>query len=98
MSISKDRLAALIKEAADPNKAPLALQALTDEVGGLIDEHATATATIAERDGTIAQLRDTNMQLFLRQTGNPQGAEPEKEETPDETFDRLFTNAVLKKE
>ena len=24
--------------------------------------------------------------------------EPEKEETPDETFDRLFTNAVLKKE
>ena len=98
MSISKDRLAALIKEAADPNKAPLALQALTDEVGGLIDEHAAETPAIAGRHGAVAQLRDTKMQLSWRQTGNPQGAEPEKEEPPDETFDRLFTNAVLKKE
>lgn len=95
MALSKEKLNQLLKEATNPDKAPLALQQLTDEVSGLIDEHAAATATLGEKDNTIAQLRDTNMQLFLRTTGNPEQTQVEKEKTPDELFDELFTNAVI---
>lgn len=98
MAFTKDQLAALLKDAADPNKAPLALQQLSESVGGLIDEHATATATIAERDRTIGQLRDTNMALFLKTTGEPPATETPKEKTDDEIFDDLFTKQVLGKE
>ena len=94
MSLTKAELAALMKQAANPDTAPLALQTLNDSITSLIDEHATATTALTERDTTIAGLRDTNMKLFLRATGTP--PETPAEETPEQEFDRLFTQEALK--
>lgn len=89
--ITKKDFKALMKRATDPNEAPVALQAINDGFEELFNAHETQTTAIAEKDATIASLRDTNMKLFLRATGEPSGEHNDHEETDEEIFERLFT-------
>ena len=50
---------------------------------------AALEASVAEKDGRIKDLQDTNMKLFLRQTGGSDNQDVE-EKTADEVLDDLF--------
>lgn len=93
--ITKKDFKALMKRATDPNEAPVALQAINDSFEELFNTHEAQTSAIAEKDATIASLRDTNMKLFLRATGEPTGGGEPLEETDEEVFERLFTKPAI---
>lgn len=92
MSKRTDELFAL---AANPDKLPEALLGLREEISTMETAAAASATRIPELERQVTDLRETNMKLFLRQT---QEVEDQKEETPDEAFDRLFTKAVLPEE
>lgn len=66
--MTRDDMKAIIAQAADPDKAAEALTAITDEVTTLYDTVDSYAEQVAEKDKTIADLRDSNTRLMLRIT------------------------------
>lgn len=66
--MTRDEMTAIIAQAADPDKAAEALTAIADEVKNLYDTADSYAAQVAEKDKTIADLRDSNTRLMLRIT------------------------------
>lgn len=92
MSKRTDELFAL---AANPDKLPEALLGLKEEITTMETAASASAEKIPALEKQINELRETNMKLFLRQT---QEVKEEHEENPEETFDRLFTKAVMPEE
>lgn len=72
----------------NPDSAATAVLDILKDIKADTDTLASLEAGIAERDGRIRDLQDTNMKLFLRQTGS--GSEEEEEKDPDAVLDELF--------
>ena len=66
--MTRDDMTALIAQAADPDKAAEALTAIAEEVTSLYDTAEGYAKQVAEKDKTIADLRDSNTRLMLRIT------------------------------
>lgn len=77
----------------NPDTAAVAVQDILKDLKADSDTFASMEAGIAERDGRIRDLQDTNMKLFLRQTGGSEDQD-EPEKSPDEVIDALFTEEV----
>lgn len=73
----------------NPDSAATAALDLLKDLKADSETFASLEASVAEKDGRIKDLQDTNMKLFLRQTGGTDDQEPE-EKTPDEMLDELF--------
>ena len=73
----------------NPDSAATAVLDILKDIKADTDTLASLEAGIAERDGRIRDLQDTNMKLFLRQTGD-NGQTDQDEKTPDEMLDELF--------
>lgn len=73
----------------NPDSAALAVQDILKDLKADSETFASLEAGVAERDGRIKDLQDTNMKLFLRQTGGSVDQEPE-EKSADEILNDLF--------
>ena len=73
----------------NPDSAATAVLDILKDIKADTDTLASLEAGIAERDGRIRDLQDTNMKLCLRQTGD-NGQTDQDEKTPDEMLDELF--------
>lgn len=80
------KLTELVK---NPDSAALAVQDILKDLKADSETFASLEANVAAQEGRIKDLQDTNMKLFLRQTGGDSGQEPE-EKTADEVIDELF--------
>ena len=85
----EDYEAKLNNVVANPDSAATAVLDILKDLKADSETFASLEASVAEKDGRIKDLQDTNMKLFLRQTGGDSGQEPE-EKTPDEVIDDLF--------
>lgn len=84
--------AAINKMISEPETAPVGAQAV---LAGLKEDFASfesAQAGIAERDEKIRALQDTNIALFMSQTGEPESAEPEDE--GPKSFEELIAENI----
>ena len=86
--MTREEFDTLLTQAADPNQTALALSQIREGVGELFNSNENLSQQVAESNDTIAQLRQTNMQLFLR-IGGQAPEEEEKEETLEEMDERL---------
>lgn len=86
--MTREEFDTLLTQAADPNQTALALSQIREGVGELFNSNENLSQQVAESNETIAQLRQTNMQLFLR-IGGQAPQEEEKEETLEEMDERL---------
>lgn len=86
--MTREEFDTLLTQAADPNQTALALSQIREGVGELFNSNENLSQQVAEGNDTIAQLRQTNMQLFLR-IGGQAPEEEEKEETLEEMDERL---------
>ena len=86
--MTREEFDTLLTQAADPNQTALALSQIREGVGELFNSNDNLSQQVAESNETIAQLRQTNMQLFLR-IGGQAPEEEEKEETLEEMDERL---------
>ena len=86
--MTREEFDTLLTQAADPNQTALALSQIREGVGELFNSNENLSQQVAESNETIAQLRQTNMQLFLR-IGGQAPEEEEKEETLEEMDERL---------
>lgn len=82
----ESKLTELVK---NPDSAALAVQDILKDLKADSETFASLEANVAAQEGRIKDLQDTNMKLFLRQTGGDSGQEPE-EKTADEVIDELF--------
>lgn len=80
------KLTELVK---NPDSAALAVQDILKDLKADSETFASLEANVATQEGRIKDLQNTNMQLFLRQTGGGESSEPE-EKSPDEVIDELF--------
>lgn len=87
--MTRDEVLALITQAANADTAPAALSELTGAVNELFTTNETLTKTVQENETTIANLRDTNMRLFLAQTEKVKEEEPEPEKTAEDYLNEL---------
>lgn len=87
--MTRDEVLALITQAANTDTAPAALSELTGAVNELFTTNETLTQTVQENESTIANLRDTNMRLFLAQTEKVKEDEPEPEKTAEDYLNEL---------
>lgn len=87
--MTRDEVLALITQAANADTAPAALSELTGAVNELFTTNDTLTKTVQENATTIANLRDTNMRLFLAQTEKVKEDEPEPEKTAEDYLNEL---------
>lgn len=87
--MTRDEALALITQAANADTAPAALSELTGAVNELFTTNETLTKTVQENESTIANLRDTNMRLFLAQTEKVKEDEPEPEKTAEDYLNEL---------
>lgn len=87
--MTRDEVLALITQAANADTAPAALSELTGAVNELFTTNETLTQTVQENETTIANLRDTNMRLFLAQTEKVKEDEPEPEKTSEDYLNEL---------
>lgn len=87
--MTRDEVLALITQAANADTAPAALSELTGVVNELFTTNETLTQTVQENESTIANLRDTNMRLFLAQTEKVEEKEPEPEKTAEDYLNEL---------
>lgn len=81
----EQKLTELVK--SNPDSA-VAVQDILAELKTDSETFASLEASVAEKDGKIRDLQDSNLKLFLRQTGEP-NQEPE-EKSVDEQLDELF--------
>ena len=86
--MTREEFDTLLTQAADPNQTALALSQIREGVGELFNSNENLSQQVAESNETIAQPRQTNMQLFLR-IGGQAPEEEEKEETLEEMDERL---------
>ena len=86
--MTREELETLLTQASDPNQTAMALTQIREGVGELFNSNENLSQQVAESNETIAQLRQTNMQLFLR-IGGQAPEEEEKEETLEEMDERL---------
>lgn len=77
--MKREEFKALLATAADPDKGPAALAAISDEAENLYNTIDTMNTKAAEDAATIGKLRETNMQLFLRTATPSQETPPEKD-------------------
>ena len=87
--MTRDEVLALITQAANADTAPAALSELTGAVNELFTTNETLTQTVQENETTIANLRDTNMRLFLAQTEKLKEDEPEPAKTAEDYLNEL---------
>lgn len=85
-----DDYKALFKEAADKDKAPEALSKLLKAVTEDVTTLESLTQANTENEKKIRDLQDTNMKLFLAQTGEEQKEEEEPEVTPRSIAEEMF--------
>ena len=83
--------AALMGIVQNPDTAPTAVQSLLQEIKTDTDALATAINGISERDARIRDLQDTNIKLFMSQSGAPEN-DPEPE--PEMTFEELLKSKM----
>lgn len=76
--------------------APEVMKQILDGLKTDIAERDTFKSEIAERDKKIADLQQTNIKLFLQQTGKDPGLEEKPEPTPAEALQNLID--TIKKE
>lgn len=89
--MTRDEVLALITQAANADTAPAALSELTGAVNDLFNTNESLTQTVTEQNTAIANLRDTNMRLFLAQTEKVEDKKPpEPEKTPDDYLGELI--------
>ena len=69
--------------------APEVLKTMLDSVKEDLAERDTLKTLQEEQEAKIKDLQDTNIKLFLSQTGKAEQDEDE-EKTPDEVLDELF--------
>lgn len=86
--MTREEFAAFMKDAADANKAPDALSRIKDGVEEMFATIDTLSESKTANEATIAELRDVNMRMFLRQ-GSPAEDDEDEEETLDEMDERL---------
>ena len=86
--MTREEFNTLLTQAADPNQTAMALSQIREGVGELFNSNENLSQQVTESNETIAQLRQTNMQLFLR-IGGQAPEEEEKEETLEEMDERL---------
>lgn len=86
--MTREEFETLLTQASDPNQTAMALTQIREGVGELFNSNENLSQQVAESNETIAQLRQTNMQLFLR-IGGQAPEEEEKEETLEEMDERL---------
>lgn len=79
--LNPEILSKVLADAANPDKAPEALLLLKDEAEQLFVKYDEALKSNEQMNEKVAELRDTNQRLFLRQTGS--GVEQEEEEEPE---------------
>lgn len=92
--MTRDEVLALITQAANADTAPAALSELTGAVNELFTTNETLTQTVQENETTIANLRDTNMRLFLAQTEKVKEEEPEPEKTAEDYLNELVNKIM----
>lgn len=80
----------LLKDALDPDKAPVALSSLGEYIKNIETSINTLKETNTEQDKRIRNLQDTNMALFLKVGTTIQNEEPPKELTPEEVETNLI--------
>lgn len=71
---------------ADPNAHLAEVQDFMGEMDEVFDSVVTLTAKAAEQDNKIRDLQNTNIKLFLSQTGGRQETEQEEQELSLEEF------------
>lgn len=86
-----DEYKALLKDATDADKAPEALSKILKGVTEDVTTLETLTTAHADDEKKIRELQDTNMRLFLAQTGEPQKEEEEPEITPQSIAEKMFS-------
>lgn len=69
--------------------APQVVKAMLDAVKEDLGERDALLIAQTEQEAKIKDLQDTNIKLFLSQTGKADMGE-EEEKTPDEVLDELF--------
>ena len=89
--LNPEILSKVLTDATNPDKAPEALLLLKDEAEQLFAKYDEAQKSIAGMTEKVAELRDTNQRLFLRQTGSAQeNDEPGEPETPEAAMSALL--------
>lgn len=83
--------AALNGVVQNPDTAPAAVQAILQEIKTDTEALANAINGISEREARIRDLQDTNIKLFMSQTGSPEN-DPEPE--PEMTFEELLKSKM----
>lgn len=90
--MTRDEMRALIRQAANPDTAAEALTAIDAEVTSMFDTIEAGGNRTKDLEGQVAQLRDSNMRLFLRVTGE---APKDPEEKSDEDFLKEVEGKIL---
>lgn len=75
---TREEFAALLRAAADPTTGAEALVNLSDAATELFDSLDASSTKIESLTADVGKLRDTNMRLFLRVTGDEPKDEPEE--------------------
>ena len=89
---TRDEITAILRDAANPDKAAEALTTLSSEINEMFDTIDSSKGAIDQMTGQIAGLRDANMRLFLRVTGS---GEPENKEEPEKDKFAEFQANIL---
>lgn len=69
---------------ANPDTAPTAIQSVLAEIKTDTEALQSATTTIADQDKRIKDLQDTNIKLFMSQTGTVEDDPEPKEKSFEE--------------
>lgn len=63
---------------SNPDAAPVAVEGILSEIKKDLTNSESLTAAISEKDKRIAELQETNIKLFMAQTGKPDEEEEAK--------------------
>lgn len=74
----------------NPDTALVSVEPFIEAFGEQADSLAALTAEKEKSEERIRDLQDTNMKLFLRQTGEPEKEETEEPNVADMTFDEYM--------
>lgn len=85
-----DEYKALFQKAGDADKAPEALSELLKAITEDITTLDSLVEAHTEDEKKIRDLQDTNMKLFLAQTGKVETEEEEPEVTPQSIAEAMF--------
>lgn len=85
-------LSKLASVGTEPDKAPALLSELSEEAKSLFTSVDTLTEANKNYEKQVADLRDTNMKLFLKTTGTSPDEDPEDEEKTPETIIAEFVS------